>query len=153
MKRAFLSLGLFALIGSWRAPSQAPTNVILAARRGGDIEFIDPTTLQTLSSLHFTLPAQTVGLNGVALSADGATLYVDGPMPANPRSCCVLYAVDLKTYQAKVAASIPGSSSRAALINADGIVYPEAQLIPGNPTLRISDGLLHLSPDGHWLFG
>jgi hypothetical protein len=153
MKRAFLALGLFALIGPWRAQSQAPNNVILVARRGGDIEFIDPTTLQTLGSLHFTLPSQTAGLNGIAMSADGATLYVDGPMPANPRSCCVLYAVDLKTYQAKVAASIPGSSSRDALIGADGIVYSAAQLIPGSPAPRISDSLLHLSPDGQWLFG
>jgi hypothetical protein len=39
------------------------------------------------------------------------------------------------------------------LIQSDGVVYPAAQLIPGNPIRGISSDLLHLSPDGKWLFG
>src|SRR5580700_3940347 len=153
MKRALSTLGLLALAGSPVLQAQNPKTVILAARRAGDVEFIDSQTLQTLGSLHFSLPAQTVGLNGVALSADGATVYVDGPMPSNAHGCCVLYAVDLATFQSKVAASIPGTASRDLLLQSGGVIYPAAQLIPGNPIRRISDDLLHLSPDGSWLFG
>jgi len=153
MKRAFLTLGLFALIGSSPFQAQDPRNVILAARRSGDVEFIDSQTLQTLGSMHFSLPVPTSGLNGVSLGADGSTVFVDGPMPSDPHSCCVLYAVDLATFQAKIVASIPGTASRDSLIRSDGIVYPAARLIPGNPIRRISDNLLHLSPGGQWLFG
>jgi len=153
MKRVFLTLGLFGLLGFSLLQAQDSKSVILAARRGGDVEFIDATTLQTIGSLHFSLPPQTSGLNGVSLSADGSTLYVEGPMTAAPYHCCVLYAVDLATFQAKVAASIPGTASRDSLLQSDGIVYPAAQLIPGNPIRRISDDLLHLSPNGQWLFG
>jgi hypothetical protein len=157
MKRAFLTLALFGLIGSLpfqAAVSSAGTEtVILAARRGGDVEFIDSQTLQTLGSLHFSLTAQSAGLNGVSLSADGSTLYVDGPTPSDPLVCCVLYSVDLATFQARVAASIQGTASRDPLIRSDGVVYPASQLITGNPIRRISDDLLHLSLGGEWLFG
>lgn len=153
MKRAFLTLGLFGLIGTPPFQAQEPKNVILAVRRGGEVEFIDSQTLQTLGSLHFSLPAHTSGLNGVSLSADGSTLYVDGPMTTAPYHCCVLYAVDLARFQAKLVASIQGSASRDSLIRSDGIVYPAAQLISGDPIRRIGDDLLHLSPNGQWLFG
>ncbi len=153
MKRVFLTLGLFGLIDPSPFVAQDPKNVILAARRGGDVEFLDSQNLLTLGSIHFNLPVPTSGLNGVSLSADGSTVYVEGPMPSAPHACCVLYAVDLATFQAKIAASIPGSASRDSLLQSDGIAYPAAQLIPGNPVRRISANQLHLSPGGQWLFG
>jgi hypothetical protein len=149
VKRAFLTLGLFGLLGASPSQAQGAKNVILAARRSGDVEFIDSQTLQTFGSLHFP----TVALNGAALSADGSTMYVEGPSPSYQNTCCALFAVDLATFQAKEVASIPGTASRDLLIQSEGTVYPAAQLIPGDPVRRISDDLLHLSPSSQWLFG
>ncbi len=104
-----LSLTLFVPICLPSLSAQGSHTVILAARRAGDVEFIDSQTLQTLGFLHFSLPDPTVGLNGMSVSADGTTLYVDGPTPSNPLSCCALYAVDLATFQSTLAASIPGT--------------------------------------------
>jgi hypothetical protein len=51
---------------------------LLAARRSGAVEIIDPASLSTISRIPFDLPPKSVGLNGVSASADGATLYPRG---------------------------------------------------------------------------
>ncbi|MCU1343679.1 MAG: hypothetical protein JWN92_3102 [Candidatus Acidoferrum typicum] len=59
-------------------------------------------------------------------------IYVEGPIAVDPNGCCSLYSIDLATLRMNQAASISGIHS--------GI-------------REMSNDRLHLSPDGHWLFG
>ena len=47
------------------AEAQSSKDYIIAARRTGAIEFIDPATLKTLSSIRVDIAPSTTGLNGV----------------------------------------------------------------------------------------
>src|SRR2546423_1009453 len=97
------SLIAAALLASASVQAQESNSYILATRRSGAIEIIDPTSLTTVSRIHFDLPRKSSGLNGVSASADGTMLYVEGPVPNGPRpgGCCVLYSVDLATLETK----------------------------------------------------
>lgn len=123
------SLIAAALLASVVLRAQDSKSYILAARRSGAIEIIDPTNLATVGRIHFDLPAKSSGLNGVSASADGTTLYVEGPIPnelkfeAAAGGCCVLYSIDLGTLQTKQVAGIGGTASRAAFVTSDGISY------------------------------
>jgi hypothetical protein len=112
--------------------AQDTKQFVLAANRAGTVELIDPISLETLSRIHIDLPQDSVGLNGITASEDGSTIYVEGPMSDHPSGCCSLYSIDLATLRMNRGASIAGSGSR----------------IKG-----MGNDRLHLSPDGHWLFG
>jgi hypothetical protein len=127
--------------------------MILVAGRSGVVELINPSTLETVGRIQFDFGLQSVGLNGVSVSADGSLLYVEGPIPNEPNGCCVLYSVELATLQAKVAASFFGSRSRNAFVVSDGLVYAAMALTPKGIPREMSNDRLHLSPDGRWLFG
>lgn len=142
-----------ALLACSILPAQDARNMILAAGRSGVVELINPSTLETAGRIHLDFGPGSAGLDGVYASADGSALYVEGPVPAEPDACCVLYSVDLATLQMKVAASIPGSRSRTSFVVSDGLVYLAAALTPNGIPRDLSNDRLHLSPDGRWLFG
>jgi hypothetical protein len=117
-----------ALLASVALHAQDANRYILATRRSGAIEIIDPESLATLGRIHFDLPSKSVGLNGISANADGTMLYVEGPLPDEPNGCCVLYSIDLATLQTRQVADIPGTASRAAFVTSDGITYQIAPL-------------------------
>ncbi len=123
-----------ALLGSVALQAQDANRYILATRRSGAIEIMDPESLATIGRIHFDLPSKSVGLNGISASADGTTLYVEGPIPNGPNQsvgsggCCVLYSIDLATLQTRQVAGIGGTASRARFVTSDGITYPVAPL-------------------------
>jgi WD40 repeat protein len=120
------------------ASAQDGKEFVLAARRAGVVELLDPISLQTISRIHVDLPPNSVGLNGISANSDGSKIYVEGPIADDPKGCCSLYSIDLATLRMNQAASIAGRDS--------GIRKDFG--IKG-----ISNDLLHVSPDGHWLFG
>ena len=115
-----------ALLAPVVLEAQDANRYILATRRSGAIEIIDPESLATLGRIHFDLPSESVGLNGISASADGTTLYVEGPIPNMPNGCCVLYSIDLATLQTKQVAGIGGTASRGRFITSNGITYQVA---------------------------
>ena len=133
--------------------AQTPKEVIVTAGRAGIVEIIEPSTLETLARIHFKFPDGNVGLDRVSVSMDGAKLYVEGPIPSDPRGCCVLYSVDLVSLQTSIVASVFGSTSRQQFVFSDGLVYPVTSIFAGGLVKGMNNSLLHLSPDGHWLFG
>lgn len=130
----------------------AARDYIVAVRRGGVIEFFDPGNLETVSRIHFNLPEQSVGFNGVFASSDGSMLYLEGPIGNSPedlRGCCSLYSIDLATLETKAVAWIWGSRSRRAILISDGIAYRLSSTMADS----VHAGQWHFSPDRHWLFG
>jgi len=125
---------------------QEAKTMILAASRAGIVELIDPATLETVGRIHFDLPRRTAGLNGVSASADGSTLYVEGPGASFQGGCCELYSVDLASMRTTVAASIAGTRSRNAFVTSGSITY-------AGTYIEGSGDRWHLSPDRRWLFG
>src|SRR5581483_12521345 len=125
---------------------------LLAAGRNGTIQIMDPSTLETIATLHVDLPPSSAGLNGVAASPDGQQLYIWGPTATRPNICCYLYAVNMTTLEATVAADIPGSSSYHVWVPTPGIIYDARTLLGPNlmneyPEIR-RDAQMLLSP-GH----
>jgi hypothetical protein len=116
--------------------AQETQRFILAASRGGVIELIDPISLKTLARMQVELPSGGAGLNEISASADGSTIYVQGPIAGNPGGCCSLYSIDLGTLEIEETASI----ARGPAINSE-------------PFKRMRNDRVHRSPDGHWLFG
>jgi hypothetical protein len=116
--------------------AQDTEQFILAASRSGVLELIEPTSLKTRSRIHVDLPPGSVGLNEVSASADGSTIYVEGPIAGNPDGCCSLYSIDLATLRVDETASIAGSPAHGS-----------------EEFKRMLNDRVHRSPDGHWLFG
>lgn len=142
-----------ALLACLKLAAQDSETVILAAGRSGLVEFINAATLETVGRIHLPLTTPGAGLNSISASADGALLYFEGPVPSEPQLCCALYSIDLATLQVKLAASIPGSSSRRAFVASDSAVYAASKLTPRGIPRDMTGDRLHLSPDGRWLFG
>ena len=142
-----------ALLACSILTAQDSKEMILAANRSGVVELIWPTTLETAGRIHFDPGPRSVGLNGVFASDDGSRLYVEGPVSTDPNGCCSLYSIDLGTLQTKVAASVPGSSSRHLFVVSDGVVHLAGALTPNGIAREMDGARLHLSPDGRWLFG
>jgi hypothetical protein len=142
-----------ALLACSALVAQDSRNTILAASRSGVVELIDPSTLETVGRIHFDFGPRSAGLNGVSASADGSLLYVEGPIPNEPKGCCALYSIELATLQMKVAASVPGSRSRNLLVLSGSLAYIAAALHPNGIPRDMGNDRLHLSPDGRWLFG
>jgi hypothetical protein len=138
------------------AHAQDLKTYILAARRSGAIEIIDPSSLTTIGRIHFDLPPKSVGLNGVSASADGTVLYVEAPIPSDPKfkgaagGCCVLYSIDLATLQTRQAAGIEGTASRAAFVTSEGITY-HVQPPSGSET-HSPPGMVELYDPAHGKF-
>ena len=147
---------LLVLLGFSEISAHDAKFFILAARRTGVVELIDPETLATAARIHFDLAPGNSGLNGVSASADGSTLYVQGAVPPNP-SCCGLYTVDLATMKTVATTLEEKYSKPSPLIFSDGLVYFAAKLLPGGPThdftIASRNARFLLSPDGRWLFG
>lgn len=133
--------------------AQDANEFLLAVRRAGVVEVIDPETLETRALLRFDFPTKGSGLNGVAVSDDGSAIYVEGPIPPEFKGCCVLYSVDLASKQVAIAASIGGTRSRDAFVVSDGVVYASKALLAKVPKTDFRSQRWHLSPDGRWLFG
>ena len=51
--------------------AQAATDYVITVRRTEVIEFIDPATLKTISSITVNAPSIGAGLNGVFANSDG----------------------------------------------------------------------------------
>lgn len=116
--------------------AQDAKQFVLAASRGGLVELIDPVSLETVSKIHVDLPPKSVGLNNVSASANGSTIYLEGPIVSNTNGCCSLYSIDLATLQIK-----PTDAT------------PERDLHSGTGIREMANDQLHRSPDGRWLFG
>lgn len=116
--------------------AQDTEQFILATSRSGVLELIEPASLTTRSRIHLDLPPGSVGLNEVSASADGSTIYVEGPIAGNPDGCCSLYSIDLATLRFDETASIAGSPAHGS-----------------EEFKRMLNDRVHRSPDGHWLFG
>jgi hypothetical protein len=114
------------------ASAQDTKQFVLMPKRAGVIELLDPTSLETLSRIHIDLPQNSVGLDEISANAEGTIIYVKGPMVDDPNGCCSLYSIDLTTLRMNQAASIAGR---------------------GSGIKGMSNDRLHVSPDGHWIFG
>jgi hypothetical protein len=122
--------------------AQDTKEMILAAGRSGVVELIDPATLATVSRIHFDLPAGSAGFNGISASVDGSELFLEGPNPIDPHNCCYLYSLNLATLRAQL-------QPRNVFIFSDGVAYPG----PNNIARDMGNDRMHLSLDGHRLFG
>jgi hypothetical protein len=133
-----------AILASVALQAQDANRYIIAARRAGAIEVIDPTSLATIAHIHFDLPAKSTGLNGVSASPDGTKIYVEGPIRSGPgaNGCCVLYAIDLATMHTRQVAGIGGTASRARFVTSDGVTYQVAPLSSSEP--RATNGAVNL---------
>ena len=129
----------------------ATNNYLIVAHQSGLIEFLDPSSLKTVSSISVNVPVESTGLSGIFADPNGHTIYLEGPVGPNAmgaNNCCWLYSIDLINLQAKTVAGIWGTSSRHKLVTAGrGILqptntWPEAK----NHTL---DDRWQVSPDGH----
>src|SRR5712691_7234168 len=151
--RSVIVVLVASLLDCSALPSQLAKDFILATRRSGAIEFIDPTTLETTGRIHFNLPLKSAGLNGASASADGSMIYVEGPISGARNGCCALYSIDLATLQTKLAAGIPGSRSRADFVISDGVAHPATALTASGEIGGLRLAQLHLSPNGRWVSG
>jgi hypothetical protein len=115
---------------------------IIAARRSGDVEFIDPVTLETVSRIHIDVNPKGVGLNGISVSEDGSTIYLEGPNLGDDKMCCSLYSINLATLEIKLETFYPGSRPREQFVFVDGIRYQPDHLAP--------DGIINAG--GNWQF-
>jgi hypothetical protein len=150
--RSVIIVLVASLLDCSALPAQLSKDFILATRRSGTIEFIDPTTLEATGRIHFAVPPKSVGINGASASADGSMIYVEGPISGKPNGCCSLYAIDLATLQTRLAAGVPGTTSPADLLISEAVARPAAALTAGQiKGMRLAR--LHLSPDGRWVFG
>lgn len=121
-----------ALLASVALYAQDANRYILATRRSGALEIIDPESLATIGRIHFDLPADSVGLSGISASADGQKLYVRGPHADDVGGCCEIYSLDLATLETKP--------------------LKDATLIESDRQIGLNVSPLNPSPDGRWTF-
>ena len=85
------------------ASAGAGDSVLLASRRGGWIEAIDPKTLETVSRIRAPEMSESV-----ASDASGQRLFVAAPR--NPgKGCCALFALEPQSMQLSFLGSRPES--------------------------------------------
>ena len=131
--------------------AQEMKTYLIAQQRQGVIEFLDPVTLATVSQIHFDVPRNSVGLNGVSASSDGTQLYVEGPITDSPNGCCNLFSIDLATLQAKKIADFGGIRSRAAFFLSNGIMYQASEIFAQGNAGKTGDGAAFLDPTRRFL--
>lgn len=129
--------------------ARGSNDYIIAVRRMGMIQFIDPATLNTVSTIKVNVGSEGTGLNGVFADPDGHTIYVEGPVGGG---CCWLYSIDLLTLQTKVVAGIWGTRSRRDFVSAGPGLLQHVSAAAS--AMDIAEGdRWHSSPDGRWWFG
>ena len=146
-------LGLALLLA---AASASAETVLVASRRAGWIEFINPQTLQTINRVEVGRLAESV-----SASPDGRTLFIAKAMQSEPEGCCGLYALDLEkgslSFLAEPAQRVTLSPKADRLFTQRGDVGIEVfdlKSLARLPAIK-APGVyaLHPSPDGRWLFG
>ena len=138
------------------APPPNARNYILLVRRSGVVEFVDPTTLKTVSSITIRGARNSAGLNGIFSGPDGRTIYIEGPIQGNSiesKGCCWLYSIDLVTLQTKVVAGDWGTGSRRDLVNASPGQLQQVSVSDSEATNNEKGDRWQTSPDGRWWFG
>jgi hypothetical protein len=152
MRRFTLSLALLLAAAS----TASAETVLVASRRAGWIEFIDPQTLQTINGFEVGRLAESV-----AASADGRTLFIAKAMQSEPEGCCGLYALDLEkgglSFLIEPSQRVTLSPKADRLFTQrgnSGIEAFELKSLAPLPAIK-APGVyaLHPSPDGRWLFG
>jgi hypothetical protein len=145
-----------AILGAVGLRAQNSADYIIAARRAGVIEFVDPTTLKTVSSIAVDVRSTSTGLNGVFANPDGRTIYVEGPIGPNAvgaNNCCWLYSIDLATLEMKKVADVWGTHSRKAFVSiGPGLLQPVSSRAT-TATNKPEGNHWQPSPDGRWWFG
>jgi hypothetical protein len=156
MSRRWVLVLAIVVVAAFCAAAGDRQMVLVAARRGGWIEFISVETLQTLNRLQVGVLAE-----GVSATPDGQTLFVTKAVPPDLKLCCGLYAIDL----AKTAMSLLLEPALLGVTSAkgdrmftqkdnSGIEVFDARTLAPMPTIKAGAiYILHPSPDGRWLFG
>ena len=137
-------------------PQGSAKEYILAVGRTGLIEFVDPSTLTTVSSIDTNAAATSTGLNGVFANPDGRTIYIEGPIGPSSQganNCCWLYSIDIPTLQTRVVASIWGTKSRGRFISAGPSLMQPVSDAAMNAIDKFSSDRWQASADGRWWFG
>lgn len=133
-------------------------SVLLAARRAGGVDVLDPNTLEPLGSIK-VLPQA----NGLTSDNKGVLFLREGLAPEF-EGCCALYAVDLKTREmtkllepASNAVVSPNGQHVLAQRGNVGIETFNVHSLQREPVIprSVAPGLysLSFSPDGRLLFG
>lgn len=81
---------LLALLACSGAIAQESKDLLIATRRSGEVELIDPSTLATVSRIYLDFGE----LSRVFASEDGSMLYL--------KTCCALHTIDLATLRTNV---------------------------------------------------
>lgn len=146
----------FALIFvSAGSEARGSTDYIIAVRRTGIIEFIEPATLRTVGTITVNIPSTSAGLNGIFANPDGHTIYIEGPIGTNSVSangCCWLYSIDLATLETKMAAGIWGTRSRGDFVSTGPTLMQPVSATAASVTERYGVDRWQSSPDGRWWF-
>lgn len=133
--------------------AQSGNTYIVAARRGGVVEFIESATLKTLGSIRLlNVASNGAGLNGVFADPDENTIYVEGPTRESS-VCCWLYAIDLATLRTSVVAGIWGTRSRRAFIDAGPGSMRSISPAAASSLETPERDQWQASPDGRWWIG
>ncbi len=131
MKRLFQAIaGLLILTGASNSRAQDSGNFILAARRTGVAELIDPATLETVARIHFDFHVERL-----FVGSDGSELYVDG---YGAGGCCEHYTLDLSTLKLNEAGSNEENGFGNSLRSPDGRWRVELKSFRG-PALKMFD--------------
>lgn len=154
MRQSYVVLA--ALCAGLALGADGPTEYLMLEGRSGVIEFIDTTTLKTVSHVTVQLPAQSSGLNGLFTDPDGETLYFEGPIgEASPgsNSCCWLYSLSLATQKTRIVAGIGGTESRRFFVNAGATILEPVSAALVQATDECQGDEWHSSPNHQWWFG
>ena len=144
-------LGLLCAATLWPATGDP---VLLAGRRAGFIEAINPETLETTARVQFSGFVETV-----ASDPSGRQLFVALPGRGQPNGCCALFALDLPslqlTFLAEPAIRSTTTFDRVVFQRGNtGIESFDTHNLARLPTLEtLSVYQMRVSPDGRWLFG
>jgi hypothetical protein len=144
---AVLSSSAFAVSAA------AADSVLLAGRRGGWIETIDPSSLETVSRLRVPDMADSI-----ASDPSGQRLFVTAPVSVG-KGCCALFALDPRTlaltFLVEPAQSATVTANRVfTQRGAVGIEVFDSQELGRLPTINAPGNYrLRASPDGRRLFG
>jgi hypothetical protein len=152
MRRRLFTAGCLIFAASvWAAPGDS---VLLASRRDGLIEALSPETLETTSRIR--LPSRVERL---VSDPSGTWLFVALPLKADPKGCCALFALDLRTLQATfLVEPALGASATMDRVLAQrgnvGIEIFDSHSLIRLPTMK-APGVYQMrgSPSGRWLFG
>lgn len=157
MKRILISTALiFVSLSAAPAQVQKTREVILAARRNQQLVVFDARSLAELG--HFVV---NESVNGVSVSQDGRTLFVEQPRLSEPGNCCALFSLDLATdslcqliFPSSRAVASPDGRLLFTQRGAVGVEVFDAKSFVRLPVIKAPGNYaMHISPDGRWIFG